>query len=57
MESFRTNKEIIMDFCRNNLTTHTDWVGTRVETQYECESVEKFVERIMRHIEENHYKC
>ena len=58
MDSFRTNKEIIMDFCQKNLITHTDWHGTKwVETRYECESVEKFVEDLMTHIEENHYKC
>ena len=55
--SWRTNKEIIMDFCKKNLDTHTDWTGTRVETKYKCESVEEFVERIMNHIEDNHWKC
>lgn len=57
MTSYRTNKDIITEFCIDNLATHTDWTGTRVETKYECESVEEFVEKLMEHIENNHYKC
>lgn len=57
MESYRTNKEIIKEFCEKHLATHTDWTGTRVETKYECESVDKFVNELMEHIEDNHFKC
>jgi hypothetical protein len=57
MESFRTNREIIKEFCEINMSTHTDWTGTRVETIDKCESIDKFVDMLMAHIEENHYKC
>lgn len=57
MGSARTNKEIIKEFCEKNLSTHTDWTGTYIETQYKCESVEKFIEKLWEHIELNHYKC
>ena len=43
MGSARTNKEIIKEFCEKNLSTHTDWTGTYVETQYKCESVENLL--------------
>ena len=57
MVSFRTNKEIIKEFCKENLHTHTDWTGTYVETIYKCDSVDKFVDKLMEYIEDNHYKC
>jgi hypothetical protein len=46
------DKELIINFCKNNLHTHTDWVGTRVETVNECESVEKFINRLFNYIEQ-----
>ena len=57
MDSFRTNREIIKEFCERKMSTHTDWTGTRVETKDKCESVDEFVDMLMAHIEENHYKC
>jgi hypothetical protein len=57
MDSYRTNKEIITQFCFNNMSTHTDWTGTRVETNEKCESVEEFVNRLMEHIENNQWKA
>jgi hypothetical protein len=56
MDSYRTNKEIIEQFCFKNMSTHTDWTGTCVETKEKCESVEEFVNRLMEHIENNHWK-
>ena len=50
------DKELIADFCRNNLHTHTDWTGTYVETQYKCDTVDEFIERLWSYIEDNHYK-
>ena len=52
-----TNRKVIMDFCEKNLVPHTDWTGTRIETKFKCESVEEFVEKLMKHIEDNHHKC
>lgn len=57
MESYRTNEEIIREFCVKHLTTHTDWTGTRVETKHECNSVDEFISELMKHIEDNHGKC
>lgn len=45
-------KELIIEFCKNNLHTHTDWTGTRVETIDKCESVEKFVNELFKYIEQ-----
>ena len=57
MDSYRTNEQIIKEFCEQHLQTHTDWTGTRVETQYKCGSVEAFVNKLMEWIEDNHYRC
>ena len=50
-----TNKlfRVITEFFEENLHTHTDWTGTRVETRFECESVEDFIDMFMNHIKEN----
>jgi hypothetical protein len=52
-ESYRINREIVTEFFENNLSTHTDWTGTRVETRFECDSVEEFISKFMNYIEEN----
>ena len=57
MTSFRTNEEIIKEFCEKNMSTHTDWTGTRVETKNKCDSVDQFVNKLMEYIEDNHYRC
>lgn len=44
---------VITEFFEENLHTHTDWTGTRVETRFECESVEEFIDKFMNHIREN----
>lgn len=46
-------RRVITEFFENNLSTHTDWTGTRVETRFECDSVEKFIERFMDYLKEN----
>lgn len=46
------DKEHIIEFCNNNLHTHTDWTGTRVETTYNCESVEDFIYKLINCIEQ-----
>lgn len=57
MDSYRTNEQIIKEFCEQQLKTHTDWTGTRIETKHACESVEAFVEKLWEWIEDNHGKC
>lgn len=44
---------IITEFFEENLHTHTDWTGTRVETRFECESVEEFIDKFVNYIREN----
>lgn len=56
MESASTSKQIIKEWVEKNMSTHTDWTGTRVETKYECESIEEFVNKLYEHICDNHYR-
>lgn len=46
------DKELIRKFCEDNLCTHTDWTGTYIETQYHCDSVDDFPDRLLNYIEE-----
>lgn len=45
------DKELIREFCKENLHTHTDWTGKYVETSYKCESVEEFIDKFFNFIE------
>lgn len=56
METLRVNQTIIKEFCETHMSTHSDWTGTRVETKHQCASVDEFVNRLMEHIENNHWK-
>ena len=56
-ESAHTTKEIIKEWCYENLSTHTDWTGTRVETKFECNSVEEFINMLWEHIDSNYWKA
>lgn len=56
MKSARTSKQIIKEWVEKNMSTHTDWTGTRVETKYKCESIEEFVNKLYEHICDNHYR-
>ena len=57
MESCRTSKEIVKEWCEQNMSTHTDWTGTRVETKFKCESVDEFVNRLYEYLDLNHGRC
>ena len=57
MGSIRTTKEILKEWCERNLDTHTDWVGTRVETVNEMESIDEFVDKLYEFLEDNDWKC
>ena len=57
MDSIRTTKEILKEWCEQNMATHTDWTGTRVETKDNCNSVDDFVDNLFEHLEDNHWKC
>ena len=57
MDSIRTTIEILKEWCERNLDTHTDWVGTRVETVNEMESIDEFVDKLYEFLEDNDWKC
>ena len=57
MDKIRTTKEILKEWCERNLDTHTDWVGTRVETVNEMESIDEFVDKLYEFLEDNDWKC
>lgn len=57
MDSIRTTKEILKEWCEKNMATHTDWTGTRVETKNKCNSVDDFVDKLYEFLEDNHWKC
>jgi hypothetical protein len=46
------DKELIRKFCEDNLCTRTDWTCTYIETQYHCDSVDDFTNRLLNYIEE-----
>ncbi len=52
MERIQITKHILSEWCERNLDTHTDWVGTRVETVNEMESIEEFVDKLWDYLEE-----
>lgn len=54
MDSFRTSAEVILDFCKQEMSTHTDWTGTRVETKYKCSSIEEFAKKLTDYLENRH---
>jgi hypothetical protein len=56
MNSFRTSAEVILDFCKQEMDTHTDWTGTRVETKRECPSVEEFAKKLTDYLENRHWE-
>lgn len=56
MESARTSKQIIKDWVEANMTAHTDWTGTRLETKYTCDSIEEFVDKLYEYICNNHFR-
>ena len=57
MDYIRITKEILKEWCKRNLDTHTDWVGTRVETVNEMESIDEFVDKLYDFLEDNDCKC
>ena len=53
----RTTKEILKEWCEQNMSTHTDWTGTRVETKHKCNSVDDFVDKLYAYLDDNDWKC
>lgn len=50
MKHILTSKEILKEWCEKNLSTHTDWTGTRVETKCQCTSVDEFVDNLFDYL-------
>ena len=57
MDRIRTTKEILKEWCEENMATHTDWTGTRVETKFDCNSVDDFVNILFEHLKNYDWKC
>lgn len=51
-----TTKEILKEFVEKNMAPHTDWTGTRIETKFKCESLEKFTDKLWEFLEDNYYR-
>lgn len=56
MKTIQTNKCILKDWCEKNMNVHTDWTGTRVETQNTCVSIDEFVDKLCDYLEEESYR-
>lgn len=52
MKRIQTNKHILKEWCEKNMNVHTDWTGTRVETNNTCLSIDEFVDRLWDYLEE-----
>ena len=46
MKTIQTRKHILKNWCEKNMNVHTDWTGTRVETNNTCLSIDEFVDKL-----------
>lgn len=56
METIQITKHILKEWCEKNMSTHTDWTGTRVETNWSCDSLDDFLESLWNYLEEESNK-
>ena len=56
MKRIQTNKYILEERCEKNMNVHTEWTGTRVETQNTCVSIDKFVDKLWNYLEQDSNK-
>jgi hypothetical protein len=52
MKTIQTRKHILKNWCEKNMIDHTDWTGTRVETNNTCLSIDEFVDKLWNYLEE-----
>lgn len=52
MVRIQITKYILEEWCEKNMNVHTDWTGTRVETNNTCLSIDEFVDRLWDYLEE-----
>lgn len=52
MARIQVSKFILKNWCEKNMNVHTDWTGTRVETNNTCLSIDEFVDKLWNYLEE-----
>lgn len=52
METTQITKDLLKKWCEKNMSAHTDWTGTRVETINACPSINEFVDKLWNYLEE-----
>lgn len=52
METTQITKDLLKKWCEKNMVAHTDWTGTRVETNNDCRSIDEFVDKLWNYLEE-----
>ena len=52
MKTVQVSKDLLKKWCENNMSTHTDWTGTRVETNDTCLSIDEFIDKLWDYLEE-----
>lgn len=52
MKRIQITKHILEEWCEKNMHAHTDWTGTRVETNNTCLFISEFVDRLWDYLEE-----
>lgn len=56
MGTIQTRKYILEEWCEKNMNVHSDWTGTRVETNNDCRSIDEFVDKLWNYLEEENDK-
>jgi hypothetical protein len=51
MARIQVSKYILEEWCEKNMNVHTDWTGTRVETNDTCLSIDEFVDKLWDYLE------
>ena len=51
MKRIQINKNMLEEWCEKNMNVHTDWTGTRVETNNTCLSIDEFVDMLWNYLE------
>ena len=52
VKRIQTKKHILKEWCEKNMSTHTDWTGTRVETKNSYVSIDEFVDKLWNYLED-----
>jgi hypothetical protein len=55
-KSVTTYKKILKEWCENNMNIHSDWTGTRVETNNICSTIDEFVDKLWNYLEDKSNK-